>query len=745
MSRLQTIRELQKQLSDAYSKPTSNKLTDRNVADLLVQLIQDGDIELYYTVDGLEYVTPRQLWKEIEREVAEQGGRRTIFGFQSILSVDAQHIDRVIRKNAIHFNTATSNFSQFTLGGLNGAQGLEPIFVEKQLFSEELFYLPETNEIMNGAFNTRMVMMLAEQLSLQGIANLQEFASLNSIPYAYLERLVQSAIAHTSMLPNTELDGTNRTLVTDDAKRKFVLLLRAALCACTRPVSVQKLLIQQYDIYSTPSLLNDAIEILQREALGVFEISGREKVVFYPQLFLNARNSWISAALAKDMCISLKDLAKIGLPNPKKTDFSVAVFILPFSVVSTVLIEQLEASIIEAANENNIIEFIAPLVPDGLAKDDVKAILNQNLSKLISEHGRLVADYSFLPTGLTNRCLSLFEQYFSEKIQAERQSENQDSHIISPSMPSASRSSVVPVVDLNFTLEMIRKWCPNLRKHEVALRTMAQILLPQLHSLTASHLVLSSSTASSSEKSSWKKSEWVSEFEPIYLNLIFFLKSAEQLPSVVSPDQRTQLLHYALETLGKEVLKKLREACVMKYLVGIENEEDFQIFPSEIAKPLKLLFELTRGNEKNSSLKRVSKCVGEALQELNCTPPKLDEKTMETILHTHRTSAMKQLETASEPSTRLRLVFSLLHSRISGTMLLTTTKHLSLLQNTISALIQADPPLKNFDGDLTALVSASYAALLNTIRAKQSKDPDARQQAQTEFQIALEPLIENLK
>jgi hypothetical protein len=827
-------RELQKQLSLTYSKASSNKLTDRNITDLILQLTQDGmllpllfiltnhipsvytistmiltlkflnshffqslfyfspfwslsgDIELIFTVDGLEYVTPRQLWKEIEREVEEQGGRRSIYGINNILSVDSSHVDRLILNNAISFNSSSSLISSSQIisssssysGKLTSFENSSNLF-----FSNSLFYLIDTNELINGSYNTKTIRILSEQLRLQGIANLSEFASRQSLPYPYVESIVTHAI-NTLILSDIELDKEHRTLVTKETRTIFLKILKSVLCACTRPISVQKLLLQHPDVYSTPSLLNDGIEVLSREEIGSFQTKSRENIIFYPQIFINARQLWIENALAKDFIISNKVLEKLGITSPKETDFApTRIEILPSSVISHLLLEHIDIAINEASQENNILAFSPPLLPDQMESGDIKYLIqlinfdtNTNLdvsqsiatttsstqskdpvekqegggklSNAIIAHGRLLNDIYFVPNGLINRCINLFQQYFEEqkRLKCEKALENSTaSQIISTSsssspIPSSLESSTI--ISHSFVVEMIKKWCPGQRKHDLALNKLAQILFPQILSLSSQ----TSTSSSTSSPSSWKKDLWLEEFQPILLNVVFFMHSVESLPTAVSPDQRIQLLQHVLSTLGKDLSKKLSQACAAKFLVWqsgeLEMEETLKLLPNEVAKPLKQVFVLTSGGEKHCSLKRLAKNVDEVMVEIGCEVIRMDEKLKETILSTHRGSALNQLNSTVEPSTRLRLCLSLIYAKISGHMLLITTKHLNLLQLIITNILQSSPNLANmFNIDMTTSIANAYSSLLNTIRAKQSKEPEAIQEALTQFNNHMEPLM----
>ena len=53
----------------------STKLNERNIVDIVQKLIAQKKVQLIYTSDGKEYLTPQQLEQEIEDIVAQNSGR----------------------------------------------------------------------------------------------------------------------------------------------------------------------------------------------------------------------------------------------------------------------------------------------------------------------------------------------------------------------------------------------------------------------------------------------------------------------------------------------------------------------------------------------------------------------------------------------------------------------------------------------------------------------------------------------
>ena len=64
---------------------TAHKLSERNCVEIINKLTSLGLLEVIYTTDGREYLTPNQLEREIRDEVIVNGG---IINYELYLMVD---------------------------------------------------------------------------------------------------------------------------------------------------------------------------------------------------------------------------------------------------------------------------------------------------------------------------------------------------------------------------------------------------------------------------------------------------------------------------------------------------------------------------------------------------------------------------------------------------------------------------------------------------------------------------------
>lgn len=74
MADWEEIKRLAADLQRVQISSTAHKLSERNCIEIVQKLISTGLLEVLYTTDGKEYLTPQQLEREIKDELFVRGG-----------------------------------------------------------------------------------------------------------------------------------------------------------------------------------------------------------------------------------------------------------------------------------------------------------------------------------------------------------------------------------------------------------------------------------------------------------------------------------------------------------------------------------------------------------------------------------------------------------------------------------------------------------------------------------------------
>ena len=72
------VRRLAADLQRLQQSSTAHRLTERNCIELVATLVNRNLLEIVYTLDGKEYITPEQLVREIKEELSVHGGNSTL-------------------------------------------------------------------------------------------------------------------------------------------------------------------------------------------------------------------------------------------------------------------------------------------------------------------------------------------------------------------------------------------------------------------------------------------------------------------------------------------------------------------------------------------------------------------------------------------------------------------------------------------------------------------------------------------
>lgn len=88
---MEELRKLREKLIQVQKKTNSQRLSERNMVEIVSKLTSKYSLELIYTTTGKEFLTPQHLQNEIQQEVRRQG-RLSIIDLPSIFNVSISYI-----------------------------------------------------------------------------------------------------------------------------------------------------------------------------------------------------------------------------------------------------------------------------------------------------------------------------------------------------------------------------------------------------------------------------------------------------------------------------------------------------------------------------------------------------------------------------------------------------------------------------------------------------------------------------
>tara|TARA_B100000524_G_scaffold345873_1_gene245159 strand:+ start:36 stop:2066 length:2031 start_codon:yes stop_codon:yes gene_type:complete len=269
------ILALQAELASLQEAQSVTKLSEPNVIDLVRKLQELGLVEVLYSTNGKEYITPKQLQNEVEDEILAAGGRINMTELPPILNVDLQHIERAVER-------------LLKAGSSNGLQ-----VVNGELITN--YYLETLAEEIN------------TEVEARGQATIGELAMIHRFTSDFLAKLVG---AHLGSAIKARL--TAGSLYTQGHVRRHTAHVRGVMSAVTRPSSLSQL-IREFNF--DEGLFHEALRELHKE--GRLKGTLQAKSSFTPALYTNMQTAAATAFFAQNGVLEYEKLAVVQVHDPK--------------------------------------------------------------------------------------------------------------------------------------------------------------------------------------------------------------------------------------------------------------------------------------------------------------------------------------------------------------------------------------------------------------------------------------------
>lgn len=232
---MEELKQLRAKLLTIQQKPSGNKLSERNVVDIMQKLVEKYQLKLIFTMSGKEYLTPSRLVHDIKREVINEG-RVSLLDLPGLLNVSVEQIE----------NYATQVVCN------------DICLVNGQLMSN--FYLDSLCEEIN--------------LNLQesGLVAIGELTVKYALPMSFLKEEIGKRVG-TKILAGFSKENT---LVTDAYLARHLGKVRGALRAAVKPLDL-KVFDQSLVVSQAKALISSG------QVRGVIE-----GIIFTPTVYQNA-------------------------------------------------------------------------------------------------------------------------------------------------------------------------------------------------------------------------------------------------------------------------------------------------------------------------------------------------------------------------------------------------------------------------------------------------------------------------
>lgn len=300
-------------------------------------LIKQGLVNVIFTNDGKEYITPEYLQKEVEDELYVHGGRANLVELAQILNVDLSHINGIADRL-----TRERPDMHFVLGQLVDESYLQKIAAE-----------------------------INEKLQQEGEISVSDLTIQFDLPSEFL--LAQVMEKYLGKLIRGRQDATDsRIFFTQNYISRCKSKIRGALMALTRPTSVQHILqqigVQERIFHSLVNEVNPAGAVTSKQ----------HGAQYIPHVYTKNQTDWVESFYRQNGYLEYDGVNRLGVSDAKsfikRHVTNETLTFLSKCCVGARLIDQIESSLDESIASGSYLD-ASTILPSIMVEEDIEQLL----------------------------------------------------------------------------------------------------------------------------------------------------------------------------------------------------------------------------------------------------------------------------------------------------------------------------------------------------------------------------------
>ncbi|RWS25089.1 E3 UFM1-protein ligase 1-like protein [Leptotrombidium deliense] len=353
------------------------KLSERNCVEIVKKLIELNLVDVIFTCDGKEYITPQHLVKEISDELIVSGGRIHLTDLVSILNVDYNHIE-----------SKAAELTKSSFGDVSLVLG----------------------QLVNSTYKDSLASEINDRLQREGVITIAEITKNYDLPSDFLQELIDSRL--NVFIFGVKDQEDSRTLFTEAYLDKYKSKITGVMSAVTQPLSLSQITSR----YNIPEKI---FNMKSGRLCGTITGSGNNRT-FVPNIYSKTQNEWVDQFYKQNGYIEFDAMSRMGISDhksflKKKSDFEGLIYLNSCCVGKAISL-QVDSGVEECINSKSWIDFTSVL-PTILTDDDISLLIQKCLSdsKAYSEacvtlSSTIVASKSFIDS-----CVVLFDSVMLSK------------------------------------------------------------------------------------------------------------------------------------------------------------------------------------------------------------------------------------------------------------------------------------------------------------------------------------------
>ncbi|CAK1585481.1 unnamed protein product, partial [Parnassius mnemosyne] len=368
------IKRLAADFQKAQLSSTSQRLSERNCVEIVTKLIELKLIDVIFTTDGKEYLTPQQLVREIKDELYVHGGRINTVDLAKELNVDLSQIN--------------ANIGEII-------KGKEVQLVSGYLIAH--YYLEKIAREIN------------EKLQLQGKISVGELTLQYDLPAELLQHSVLERYLG-KIIVGRQDTSEPRTFYTEQYITRIKAKIHGALIGLLKPTPITVIL----SSCNLPERLFMSL-FDQVNAPGV--LTGRQTgALFVPSCYTKSQNEWVMSFYKQNNYLEYDALTRLGISDPKGYVKRVLpnedLTFLSSCVIGLQIKQQLETALEECIASKSYLDVVS-LLPSVLSETDIENVLETLLK--FSAKSTILFDNTVFSNhfieNLKNSCMAMAQKH----------------------------------------------------------------------------------------------------------------------------------------------------------------------------------------------------------------------------------------------------------------------------------------------------------------------------------------------
>ncbi|XP_063234235.1 LOW QUALITY PROTEIN: E3 UFM1-protein ligase 1 homolog [Bacillus rossius redtenbacheri] len=745
------VKRLAADFQRAQLSTTVQRLSERNCVEIITKLIELQLLDVIFTNDGKEYLTPQQLVKEIRDELYVHGGRINLVELSKALNVDLSQV------------TARAAEIERSDAGVSLVLG----------------------QLVDRSYLGRLAREVDERLAQHGQVTVGDLARQYDLPGDFLQSVVEKQLGKTIRGRQDRSDP--RVFFTESFVARNTACVRGSLAACTRPTPIASLL-GHLDV--PERMFFGIVDSLMQKKQIAGTVTGRQigSSIYVPTAYSKSQSDWVNSFYRQNGYLEYDALARLGISEPRSfvsRHFPAEKLLLLSScAVGRQLFEQVEASVDEAVATGSWID-VMPILPSVFGPEDAEEILAsvlkgrpasgapvhvfcstvvvteaflgglvKSLEPLVQAKAQeAVSSGAYLQSqaesrlqgrgaaeaeesggrpdrreerrkkatggkggggtqGRETKTKSTKKKYQRGKAAAD---DSDDDEIVSKTKgpkSSASKLEFVAVGDMEEILSQEESF-KNEDMDEL-IQEIAVFLHPKVNRSagTAAQALFESAMSQQAHSRRKTHGELQDKLNALVTNVRLFERGLRQFDA---KDTQQQLARYLLKTVGAEVAGEIFAYVAAEHMVQFDHDKEVTAevrvkimneVPNNVSDPLMKLHKSLSG----SSVDEFVTCVEAALGPGVCDMVlrKLDKKKERPLLHAHKQALLEQLSAARDPALVLHLAALVLFQTLTQTMLHASGRFVSPILALLQSHLPADvfATLRDYHDMVMKLLSA---------------------------------------